>query len=937
MQSRRFCLRVSFATLIALIGVYAMALPVSAATCSLADHIRSANTNTAIGGCPQGTSHDVITITEDITLSEALPPIQGTITIEGNGKTISGDYKYRIFDVLGGRLTINNLTLRLGRATGAGDINSKEAYGGAVRLRSGSLIVNGSTFINNVANHGGAIAVRHSRPTLIVNNSRFINNSAISNGGALHMSGGTASIAKSSFIGNMQTSSWRGDGGGAIAIDGGGLSASNSTFNGNRADHGGALSITNGTATLTHLTFLDNQADSMEGHAIWLNPDDELVDRRNRQVNLFNSVIGGGLSGLSYGIACFGPLTQNIGNLIEDGTCAPELSGAAALSALTGAPAYHAPLDDSLTIDNADPRFCAETDQIGAPRPQQGACDIGAIESMTARPAKLPPPSCSLSNEIIAANTDADAGGCPGGSGADTITLTRDIILREELPPVTSDITIEGNGQSISGDGKFRIFAVDGGKLTLKNLTLTEGRGSANGGAVWLKDSAELIVLNVFFSHNRAERGGAIATGGADSAIIISQSRFMQNAADGGAGAIYIGGGKVEISDSVFWENSATAPGRAWKQEGGAISMNGGQLRVFNSSFHDNQANHGGAFNFEGGKSELSHLTLMNNVSTYNGGDGLQQRGGSVFLRNSIVAGGGIGKDCRGEYAELSGNFSEDGSCSPGYRGDARLGELTGSPGHFPLLDGSPAIDAADARYCLETDQVGRARPQGGGCDIGAIESSGAAAAARLSPHPGLTTAVCSLSDLIIAANNDTAAGNCPAGYLADTIILTRHIALSAPLPPITSDITIEGNGYAIDGDKRFRIFEIDGGELQLSRLTLRNGSAPGSDGGAIQLRNGAVLNGRDLVFLGNSAKNGAAISARDSSLNLDRSQFLGNQAEYQGAAVFIKGGLHSFHGGIARNNSAPGAPSPAEPRLPWLISTARGTGWGYILDFSSY
>lgn len=931
MQSGRHKQRMLLLAVLMLFSASIASLPAGASSCSLADHIRSANTNTSVGGCPTGTNHDIITLTEDITLSEALPPIQGTITIEGNGRTISGDYKYRIFDVLGGRLTINNLTLTKGRAKDEEDLWGH--YGGAIRLRSGALTVNGSSFINNAANQGGAIAVRHSHPTLIVSNSSFVNNSASYYGGALHMNSGTVSITKSSFIDNMQTNSWQG-GGGAIANDSGALSVSNSTFNGNRAYQGGALSITNGSTTLTHLTFLDNQAGSMEGHAIWLNPDDRLVDRRNRQVNLFNSVIGGGLP---YGIACFGPLTQNIGNLIEDGTCGPDFSGAAALSALTGTPAYHASLDDSLTIDNADPRFCVETDQISTPRPQQGACDIGAIESMTARPAKLPPPSCSLSDKIIAANTDADAGGCLAGSGADTITLTHDIILREELPPVTSDITIEGNGQSISGDGKFRIFAVDGGKLTLKNLTLTEGRGSANGGAAWLKDNAELIVLNVFFSHNRAERGGAIATGGGDSAIVISQSRFMQNAADEGAGAIYIGGGKVEISDSIFGENTATAPGRGWKLEGGAISMNGGQLRVFNSSFHDNRANHGGAFNFEGGKSELSHLTLMNNVSTYNGGDGLQQRGGSVFLRNSIVAGGGIGKDCRGEYAELSGNFSEDGSCSPGFRGDVQLGELTGSPGHFPLLDGSPAIDAADARYCLETDQVGRARPQGGGCDIGAIESSSAGAAARLSPHPGLTTAVCSLSDLIIAANNDAVAGNCPAGYLADTIILTRHITLSAPLPPITSDITIEGNGYAIDGDKRFRIFEVDGGELQLSRLTLRNGSAPGSDGGAIQLRDGAVLNGRDLVFTGNSAKNGAAISAHDSSLNIDESQFLGNQAENRGAAVFIKGGLHSFHGGKARNNSAPGAPGPAEPRMPWLISTAHGTGWGYILDFSSY
>jgi hypothetical protein len=42
------------------------------------------------------------------------------------------------------------------------------------------------------------------------------------------------------------------------------------------------------------------------------------------------------------------------------------------------------------------------------------------------------------------------------------------------------------------------------------------------------------------------------------------------------------------------------------------------------------------------------------------------------------------------------------------------------------LVKGSPAIDAApvDAN-CPATDQRGVARPQGGGCDIGAVEYTG--------------------------------------------------------------------------------------------------------------------------------------------------------------------------------------------------------------------
>ena len=56
----------------------------------------------------------------------------------------------------------------------------------------------------------------------------------------------------------------------------------------------------------------------------------------------------------------------------------------------------------------------------------------------------------------------------------------------EKLQPITSHITIEGNGYTISGDNKFRIFDVDGGMLTVKNLTMTEGKGAIK----WLGTAA---------------------------------------------------------------------------------------------------------------------------------------------------------------------------------------------------------------------------------------------------------------------------------------------------------------------------------------------------------------------------------------------------------------------------------------------------------------
>ena len=102
--------------------------PAAASVCTLADHIRSANTNTAVGFCPAGTSHDIITITEDITLDEPLPVITDDLAIDGRGYTISGDRRFQIFDIESGKVVFKRLTLADGVNLG----EDPDGYGGAI-------------------------------------------------------------------------------------------------------------------------------------------------------------------------------------------------------------------------------------------------------------------------------------------------------------------------------------------------------------------------------------------------------------------------------------------------------------------------------------------------------------------------------------------------------------------------------------------------------------------------------------------------------------------------------------------------------------------------------------------------------------------------------------------------------------------------------------
>ena len=416
--------------------------------------------------------------------------------------------------------------------------------------------------------------------------------------------------------------------------------------------------------------------------------------------------------------------------------------------------------------------------------------------------------SCTLTDAIIAANRDRPEGDCPAGRGADAIILSQDITLRAEPPVIISDITIEGNGYTINGDNRYRMFYNDGGALTIKDLTMTKGyvegdvdgrlkNTTANpiGGAIvnWegtltisgssfsdnlaeyyggaIYNNGELGINDSSFSDNLAdEDGGAISNGGE---LSIVNSAFSDNLADEDGGAIINWrDGELDIVNSSFSHNSAGTAGairnfgelnigssnfnhNSADAGGGAIANRGGELSIGSSSFSHNSADRGGAiYNWDDGDLRITNSSFSHNsadgrrggaiVNSYDGelrisnstfsGNSAEGLGGAIFngedgklrMTNSIIAGGEDACYSDSRLRHNISNFIQDGSCSPAFSGDPKLGALVvpedGSPAYFPLLAGSPAIDAADDGYCPETDQIGTVRPQGAGCDIGAIE-----------------------------------------------------------------------------------------------------------------------------------------------------------------------------------------------------------------------
>ena len=144
--------------------------------------------------------------------------------------------------------------------------------------------------------------------------------------------------------------------------------------------------------------------------------------------------------------------------------------------------------------------------------------------------------TCLLVDAITAANTDTATNGCTAGNGADTITLVVNITLDNWLPDITSEITIEGANYDIDGNDEYQIFNVDGGDLTINNITLTGGYAGSFGGAIDTRGGS-LTVTNSRLEDNEAGLlGGAISTDNTN--VVIRDSVFVGNTSGSLGGAL---------------------------------------------------------------------------------------------------------------------------------------------------------------------------------------------------------------------------------------------------------------------------------------------------------------------------------------------------------------------------------------------------------------
>jgi hypothetical protein len=284
-----------------------------------------------------------------------------------------------------------------------------------------------------------------------------------------------------------------------------------------------------------------------------------------------------------------------------------------------------------------------------------------------------------------------------------------------------------------------RVLDQGTGSLTLHNVTVTGGNATGAGGGI-AGGGAVTIASSTITGNGATTFGGGVF---ATDALTVTSSTITDNASSTGGGGIF-SDGTITVVDSTIADNPS----------GGGIGSGGQPITITNSTITENHAVTGGGI-FTTGSLTLVYATLANNFA--NAFANLDAATLNSFA--SVVAqpqGGGI--NCLAGTTNSSGYNYEEGTTDCGFGsgpGDvaggpnAQLGALANNGGPTQTLlpqSGSRLLDAIPVGACqtdgaagITTDQRGVTRPQGTGCDIGAVEVQVAAPAPPVVITPRFT------------------------------------------------------------------------------------------------------------------------------------------------------------------------------------------------------
>ena len=912
--------------------------------------------------------------------------INRDLTIDGNGHTIDGGNKIRIFHVIGGSVTFKNLTFINGYA-------GYERYSGAIWAESTVAAIN-CTFINNTAHDGGAVA------NVNAVNCIFYNNTATEEGGAA--SGG---------------------------------SAENCTFYKNTAKYGGAIVTKFSYEVINNCIFVENVARQLGGGAIYVynEPSYRTISNcifiRNRG---YGTVIfeSGRENKVEDCIFINDPTDFSCTTIYWKNSYTPSVCRCVFICNPSTAfnSYYEITADDNwfgnnATDYNVKPNVGYNTkmtswlflNATANPNPvvindmSDITFDLYRYDSASGEISKYDIGELKPIMRINSTNGNIDKNIAETGEvikytatslGTGSITAKfanftntleinvrkssfndlQDIISNAEEGStitlktnytfidtdsalingivVNSDLTIDGNGFTIDGSNKARIFHVINCNVIFKNITFINGYTDiwGFGGAIWTEYS-DAKAINCTFNNNHAYYGGAVhdvnavnctfhsntATkeGGATYGGTAVDCTFDSNTAEKG-GAVYTKDNNTVITNCIFVKNFATDIG------GGAIYLDNVTNRIISNCVFANNIAHmalspysgkGGAIYFNlGENNNVSNCILVNNTADTYGANIYWNHGEYSAVYNSVL----ISDSNTSLYSDKEvtadnnwfGNNATDYNIKPNFNDKIKMTSwlfLNATSNLNPIAITHTANITFDLyRYDSASGEIskydiGELKPimainsTNGNIDKNIAETGEIIEYTATSIGTGIITAkfanitntleitVCKasfkdLQDLISnAREGSTIKLHTNYTYTDDDSALNNGII-------IDRDLTIDGNGFTIDGSNKARIFHVTNHNVIFKNITFINGYTNlYGYGGAIwtEYSDSKAIN---CTFNNNNAYYGGAIT----DVNAVNCTFNSNTATNEGGAVYEGSAVnctfnsnHATYGGAIYEGSA--------------------------------
>lgn len=508
------------------------------------------------------------------------------LIIDGNGHTIDA-YKLRIFQIVGKKVTFKNIT-----------------------------------FKNGYVDSGGAIFCFSSE--IRIENCIFENNAAKRYGGAIYNDGGEITLHKTVFIENTYASEVIYNRSGKMNIKD--CEISNNSGSYCIIDNGGFLNIEN-------TVFKNNKSDFLMVNSKESNLSiiySKLISNRLRKHLIFNNggisllkdtILENSLATSQYNVFNEGHLTFND---IEINDINNWLINKGELYIKFSKEEYSFEENEDNTVNVVD----------SSKKVKYVVENYGSIETNSI-PKEEGNDDFTYLDKVI------------HESGEKEITLHSNISLKNyeleffeggiELD--IDDMVINGNGHSIDGAGKSRIFIVSGKNITLKDIILKNGNveksyysiSNNDGGALRNARTGDLTLDSCTFSNNRSKNlGGAISNQGMMTMIgnTLEENRSERGGAISNQGTVTMQksmllsnsskyGGAINNLATMSIQATNIKKNTSWS--GGAV-YNQGTITFKGSRITDNDSRSDGGGICNKGEIEMDGIVLKQNKSGSSGG-----------------------------------------------------------------------------------------------------------------------------------------------------------------------------------------------------------------------------------------------------------------------------------------------------------------------------